>query len=218
MGFGLLFVAYATTLAFRAIPIEAVGFFLAYLGAEKLSVHDKKFNAVKYASVFMFFESVLWAVLWFLQITKMPLGFITSETFAQIESILHHSGMAVFLITVYRAVASISATVGYEKGIKRSRLAFGATVIMYAAQIIVPLVPGITAVAALPVAVFQLVWTFINLFLLYGCYAMIVTDEMVEKEERKYNEYLEKHRPKSKAPAAENKKQSGTQKFKATKK
>ena len=221
MGFGLLFSGYATLLAFRAIPIEVLGYFLTYLGAEKLARHDKKFNLVKYASVYMFFESVLWAALWLLKVTKMPLGFLTTQTFADIENLLYYSGLAVFHAVLYLAVISISKTVGYDKGASRAKFAFVAMLIFFVSQLVVAFVPGMTAAVALPVLVYQMLWLFVNLFLLYGCYAMIVTDEMLEKEERKYNEYMEKHRPKAKSSKATDKninKTCGRKTYRASKK
>ena len=198
MGFGLVFIGYASLLAFRVIPIELIGFFLIYLGAEKLQAHDKKFSAVKIASAAMFFESALGAVIWLSKVIKIPFGFLSSQTVENIENIFFHSGLVILLALLYRGVISISKAVGYNKGVVRAKFAFVSMIIFYAAQICLAVLPTLSAVLSLPVLIFQLLWMMINLILLYGCYAMIVTGEMLEKEEKKYNEYLEKHRPRGK--------------------
>ena len=59
MGFGLLIIGYSALLLLRIVPIEIVGFFVMYLGLEKLSKHEKKLSYAKYAAIFMFDESVL---------------------------------------------------------------------------------------------------------------------------------------------------------------
>ena len=64
MGFGLVFIGYATLLFFKIIPIEIIGFFIIYLGLDKLQASEPSFKYAKYASVYMFFESALSSLLW----------------------------------------------------------------------------------------------------------------------------------------------------------
>lgn len=219
MGFGMLFAGYATLLLFRVIPIELVGFFIIYLALEKLEKKCARFRYAKYASVFLFVEAIPASVSWLCTFLKLPVPFFESSLFSTAESILYHGGLLVFHILVMLAVAEISESVGYTKGKNRARFSVIGTCIFYIAELAATFIPGASAYMSLPLAAFQMLWLLFNLFTFYCCYMMIVTDEMLEAEEKKYTEYLAKHAPKNtKAPKALPKKDSGTKKFKASKK
>ena len=192
MGFGLLLVGYMTLLIMKMIPIEIVGFFIMYIALDKLQTQEANFKYAKYASVYMFFESVLGSASWFATTTKIDLGFISTESFQVLENILYHSGLLVFHLLLYYGIRSIAKKVGYDKAVGRARFASIGTVIFYVAQLCASFIDG-GQIMVLPLAAFQILWMLYNLYMFMGCYMMIVTDEMLEKEEQKFNEFLEKN-------------------------
>ncbi len=192
MGFGLLFSGYSILLLFRTIPIEIIGFYIMYLALDKLGKHDRHFAAAKYACIYLFFEAIFGIAIWLGAFVE-PSGFLASETARLVESVLYQTGLCVFHILLLRAIMSISSAVGYTKGRNRSRFGIAAVSVFYAAEIVAALVPGMAVYLVNSLAIYQLFLVLFNMFNLYGCYMMIVTDEMLEKEEEKYTKYLEKH-------------------------
>ena len=77
MGFGLFLVGYMTLLLLKMVPIEIVGFFVMYLALDKLQNQEPSFKYAKYASIYMFLESALGAMLWLSQVTGSNMGFIS---------------------------------------------------------------------------------------------------------------------------------------------
>lgn len=222
MGFGLLFTGYATLLLFRSVPVELIGFFLIYLALEKLETQEHSFRYAKYASMFMFAEAIPASAAWLCNFLKLPVPFFASPVFETAESIVYHAGLLVFHILLLRAMGAISEKVGYTKGKKRARFSLVTTAIFYFAELLATLNSSFARYMTVPLAIFQILWLIVNLVIIYSCYMMIVTDEMLEKEERKYTEYLAKHAPKNKKPetAKNETKKTGekSQKFKASKK
>ena len=222
MGFGLIFIGYSTLLLFRIVPVELLGFFLIYLGLDKLEKHEKWFKYAKFAAVYMFVEAILSSVMWISRFTNMEIPFIMTESFASAENVLYHCGLLVFTVLLMCGIRSISKSVGYEKGAKRAVFSIAATVVFYFTELCAALIPGASSVMAMPLMLFQILWLCVNLFVIFGCYMMIVNDEILEKEEQKYSEYLAKHKPKSKKSAAKSAGNSGKnnkqQVFRTTKK
>lgn len=213
MGFGLLFAGYATLLLFRSIPIELIGFFVMYLALDKLCNSCGSFKYAKYVSVYLFFEAVLSSAMWLCNFAGVEVALFENPAFTATESVLYHAGLFAFHIAAYRGFSDISKTVGYDKGIKRTRFCFGATVIFYLGELVAAIVPAIAKYISLPLAVFQILWLILNMLLIFGCYMMIVNDSALEKEEKKYNEYLAKHsKNKIKAPENTKKTDQGGQK------
>lgn len=222
MGFGLIFIGYATLLLFRIVPIELVGFFLIYMGLDKLEAHEQLFKYAKYASVYMFLESVLSSFMWIARFTGMEIPYIMTDSFAAIENILYHCGLLILTVLLMRGICRLAKSVGYEKGAKRATFAIAATLVFYLAELCVALIPKASAFMALPLMLFQLLWLCVNLFVIFGCYMMIVNDEILEKEEQKYSEYLAKNGRKNKNADIKNtnklNKKSNQKIFKASKK
>ena len=229
MGFGLLIIGYSSLLLLRIVPIEIVGFFVMYLGLDKLSRHEKKLTYAKYACIFMFAEAILSSLMWIDNSFGLDLGLSSISWLETAEGLLYHLGLIVFHVLMYYGITAISNVSGYDKGAKRSRFALITTAVYYVAAISGSLIPGAAAVMAKPIWLMQLLWLFVNLFLLAGCFMMIVTDEMLEAENKKYAEFIEKN-PKlasqkekkeiekaNKAKAKNDKKQKKSSKrFKAT--
>ncbi|MBE6623908.1 MAG: hypothetical protein E7621_06985 [Ruminococcaceae bacterium] len=230
MGFGLLIIGYSALLLLRIVPIEIVGFFIMYLGLEKLSKYEKKLSYAKYAAVFMFAESVLSSLMWIEKSFDISIGFLSAAYIETVENILYHAGLLVFHILLYYGLSAISKVSGYDKGVTRSRFAIVTTGVYYVAAICGSLIPNSAQFMAKPIWIMQIVWMLVNLWLLLGCFMMIVTDEMLEDENKKYAEFIEKN-PKlasekekkqiekaKKAQAKKNKKnKSDSKKFTATK-
>lgn len=192
MGFGLLCVGYLCLMLFRVIPIEPIGFYLITLACDKLTAHDRSFRHVRTAAGFMFFESLVGAFLWIDGIVGILPSGALSERINTVENAVYHIGLAVFHLLLCMAVASISRSVGYDGGKRNSRICFVATVIFYIGELLT-FVPSLRAFLPLPLALFQLIWYVLSILMLVGCYRMIVTDEMLEREEKKYNEFLNKY-------------------------
>lgn len=230
MGFGLLIIGYSALLLLRIVPVEIVGFFVMYLGLEKLSKHEKKLSYAKYAAIFMFGESVLSSLMWIEKSFDIPIGILSVAHIETVENIVYHAGLFVFHILLYYGLSAISKVSGYDKGVKRTRFAFVTTAIYYVAAISGSVIPNSAQFMAKPIWLMQIFWMVVNLLLLLGCFMMIVTDEMLEAENKKYAEFIEKN-PKlasekekkqieksKKAQAKKNKKnKSDVMKFTATK-
>ena len=193
MGFGLLLVGYMTLLLLKIVPIEIVGFFIMYLSLDKLVKQESSFKYAKYACIYMFLESVLGSMMWLQEVSGMKMGFISEPYFATVENILYHAGLFVFHILLYMAIRNISSKIGYTKAVGRARFGAVAIIIFYVAHICAALVPG-GQIMVVPLAAYQIILMLFNIFILLGCYMMIVTDEMLEKEEKKFNEFLEKNK------------------------
>ena len=193
MGFGLLVIGYSTLLLLRIVPIEIVGFFIMYLGLEKLTKHEKKFSYAKYASVFMFAESVLSSLMWIEHSFRIPLGILSVAHIETIENILYHAGLLVFHLFLYYGISAISKVSGYGPGVKRSRFALVTTGVYYIAAICGSVIPNAVQFMAKPIWLMQILWMLVTLVLLFGCFMMIVTDEMLENENKKYAEFIEKN-------------------------
>ena len=229
MGFGLLIIGYSTLLLLRIVPIEIVGFFVMYLGLDKLSRHEKKLSYAKYASVFMFAESILSSLMWIENSFGIDMGLSALPWLETAEGILYHLGLIVFHLLLYYGISAISKVSGYDKGVKRSRFALITTTVYYLAAVCGSVIPGAASVMAKPIWLMQLLWMFVNLFMLAGCFMMIVTDEMLEAEDKKYAEFIEKNpklasqkdkkameKLKKEKAKAEKKAKKASQRFKAT--
>lgn len=200
MGFGLVVIGYATLLLFRLLPVDLLGFFLLYLGLDRLERHEKAFRPAKYAAIGMFLESAVYAYRWlsaYSGLKSLPFFAPAADPrFLFWEEAAYHAGLLVFHLLLYRGVRAISAATSYEKGIRRARFGAVAAVVFYAAQLCATVIPNAAKYFAAPLVVFQLVWFGFTLLMLFGCYMMIVTDEMLKAEEEKYSAFLAKQKPK----------------------
>ena len=199
MGFGLLCVGYLTLLLFRVIPIEPIGFYLMTAALDKLEKQNRAFRAAKIVSAVMFFESIFGAFLWIDRRCGLNLAFLADDRIDMAEQAVYYVGLAVFYLLLFRGIAAISRQVGYDKGKNAARVLTAAACVFYAAQL-VSVIPSIRAYMTLPLVLFQLLFMIGTLRLLFSCYRLIVTDEMLEKEEMQYREFLEKNRKKAPKP------------------
>ena len=193
MGFGLLIIGYSALLLLRIVPIEIVGFFVMYLGLDKLSKHEKKLSYAKYASVFLFLESILSSLMWIEKSFDISMGLSAVPWLETAESLLYHIGLLVFHLLLYYGISAISIVSGYDKGAKRARFACVTTAVYYVAALIGSAIPGASVYLAKPIWIMQLLWMLVNLVLIGGCFMMIVTDEMLENEDKKFAEFIEKN-------------------------
>lgn len=206
MGFGLLCVGYLTLLLFRIVPIEPVGFYIITVALERLEGQCRAFRPAKLAAGALFFESVFGALLWVNDRTGSFLPALSAEWITNAESLLYYAGLLVFHCLLYRGLLAISRQVGYSAGLRRTRFSLITMGIFFAGELTAVLFPGIAVYLARPLVLFQLIWLCSTMFALLGCYRMIVTDEMLEKEEKQYTDFLEKNsRRKQNAPLSKKK-------------
>lgn len=192
MGFGILCVGYLSLLLFRVIPIEPIGFYLITLACDKLTHQNKAFRALRNAAGFLFFESILGALLWIDGIVGIFPPTFSVETLTTVENVLYYAGLLLFHLLLYRATNAISTQVGYDGGKRNTRIGFVTTCIFYVGEL-VAFVPALRPYLTLPLVLFQLIWLACNVVLLLGCYRMIVNDDMLAREEQKYQAFLDKY-------------------------
>lgn len=216
MGFGLLCVGYLTLLLFRIIPIEPIGFYLMTTALDKLEKQNRSFRAAKIASAVLFFESVFGAFLWIDRRCDLNISFLQDDRIDTAEQIIYYVGLMAFYLLLFRGIGALSCQVGYATGKNGSTFLSVTTVVFYAAQL-VSFVPSLRPYLALPLVLFQLLFMLGTLWLLFSCYRMIVTDEMLEKEEKTYREFLEKNRRGKKLPPLNDEKKASAkgEKFRA---
>lgn len=192
MGFGILCVGYLCLLLFRVIPIEPIGFYLITLACDKLSAQNKAFRAPRNAAALLFFESIFGALLWIDNIVGIFPPTFSVELLTTVENAVYYVGLLIFHLLLYHATHAISSQVGYDGGKRNTRIGFATTCIFYIGEL-VAFVPALRPYLSLPLALFQLIWMFWNVVLLVGCYRMIVNDDMLEREEQKYQAFLDKY-------------------------
>ena len=209
MGFGLLCVGYMTLLLFRVIPIEPIGFYLMTTALDKLEKQNAAFRPAKYAAGALFFESIFGAFLWIERHSDSFLPFSVPEWADTVEQGLYYTGLFLFSILLFRGIRAISEQVGYTRGKNGARM-LTVTACVFAVGELLSFIPALRPYLSLPLILFQLLFTVGTLWLLFSCYRMIVNDDMLEKEERKYREFLEKNGKKPKIQKNERKKHENT--------
>ena len=65
--------------------------------------------------------------------------------------------------------------------------------VLSVAALIGSAIPGASVYMAKPIWIMQILWMLVNLVLIGGCFMMIVTDEMLENEDKKFAEFIEKN-------------------------
>ena len=218
MGFGLLCVGYMTLLLFRVIPIEPIGFYLITTALDKLEKQNAAFRPAKFAAGALFFESIFGAFLWIDRRCDLNFSFLSSPHIDTAEQTVYYAGMFVFYFLLFRGIKAICEQVGYVKGVRGARTLTAAACVFVLAELLT-FVPALRPYLSLPLILFQLLFMLGVFFLLFSCYRMIVTDEMLEKEEEKYNAFLEKNKraPKKPKGEAKNETKKGGEKFRARK-
>lgn len=196
MGFGLLFIGYATILFFKVMPPAMfIGAYLMYRALNKLSAYGKGFGkAAVFAGILGIYHA-LYTVLWIVSSLGYFDGIMTSKLFVLCDDILYYGLLLVFHMFMYSGILEISEFCGYDKGIKKVYMSRVLMAMFYAFAIIsLPLnYFGIQSYIPLAHFICQIVWIIYTVVFIYGCYMRIATQEIIDEEERKIAEYDAKY-------------------------
>ncbi len=187
MGFGLICAGYTTLLFLRTIPAELIGFFVIARGLGKLSGYNVYFKAALYATYAILAFSAVDAVIWTLGIS----GVIPKESIINnIMSYIHILLLLPFHLFLFRALRTISESLGYGKGARRSVFAMSVLSVYYVIYILSLLrVPLLGSYLVLTEFLLYIVCIFVTLSAVYTCYRAITTDEAEKREEEKIEKY-----------------------------
>ena len=202
MGFGLLFAGYITLLTFKIIPIGVIGAPLMLAGLTKLCRHEAGFKPAKVMSAVM---TVYFAVFLVLRILNLT-GYaeLISEKAKDIvifsDELIYYVIFFLFGLFLNKGLFKICTAVGYEKGIRKVRLcsAFlnvvGLGSVVRFALYFTKYGPALRA----PLLLFELLCLIFTSILIYSCYMMIATQQMLDDEQEKIKKYDERHTKKLK--------------------
>ncbi len=182
MGFGLICAGLTTLLFLRLVPAELVGFAVIAMGLRKLSVYNGFFKGALYCAYAIIAFSAVDAVFWILKLCGLTDGLVF------LESILSYTHMLLLLpfqIILSRALMTISASLGFDKGVKRAVMSTSVVSVYY-------LVYALSCIST-PFDVYldfaTLILFFINLAILISavhvCYRAIATYEAEAREDAK---------------------------------
>jgi len=188
MGFGIIFLGYATLLFFKTIPVGLIGAYLMYKGLSKLSVYGEKFCKARNVSAVFFVYFAVYTVLWIANVLQ-------TEIVAIADSLVYYGIFCVFQIVLCNALESISGQVGYDKGIRKARVCKTATYVFIAASIVRIVLSFFSLAGYMTVAMmfYELLLLFITASFIYSCYMMIATQDIIDEENKKMREYDEKY-------------------------
>ena len=129
MGFGLIFMGWATLLFFRIAPFGLIGALLMYRGLTKLCMYDESFKKAKAACLGLMAYFAFFAVIWALDITGTM---ILDKNIALIvvNEVLYYVSLFVFSYFLYKALGNISNQTGFDKGIIRERRSLSMLTVM----------------------------------------------------------------------------------------
>lgn len=186
MGFGLICAGLTTLLFLRLVPAELVGFAVIAMGLRKLSVYNGFFKGALYCAYAIIAFSAVDAVFWILKLCGLTDGLVF------LESILSYTHMLLLLpfqIILSRALMTISASLGFDKGVKRAVMSTSVVSVYY-------LVYALSCIST-PFDVYldfaTLILFFINLAILISavhvCYRAITTDEAEAREDAKIEKF-----------------------------
>lgn len=194
MGFGLIFMGWATLLFFKVLPIGIIGCILMLKGLEKLEVYGKSFTKAKYACIAFLAYFVLFGILWTLNLTGI-FDYTAYKPLLYVDEIVYYLILCIYSIFLYRALEDISAQVCFDKGKLRAKRASSLVIVFVLFSALrFALIPfGYEKYLRLPLVLFELLWMLYTCMYLYSCYMMIATDEIIEEENRKMREYDEKY-------------------------
>ena len=196
MGFGLLFVGYATLLFFKVLPpLMLLGAYLMYKGLAKLSAYGKSFKKAADTAAFLGIYHAVYTVLWIVTAVGIFDGLFTSKLFILCDDIVYYGLLLAFHIFLYGGIFEISKFCGYDKGIKRVYMSRVLMAMFYAVAVINLPVSYLGIASYIPLAHFicQIVWIIYTVIFVYGCYMRIATEEIIEEEEKKIAEYDAKY-------------------------
>lgn len=198
MGFGLIFCGYLSLLFLRTFPAELLGFFIIYLGLDKLKIYNKHFRRAKYTSIVVFFYTLLQTTLVILEyigVLSIP------KSLNMADNIIYYVILAIFHFFLYKGIYSISDLCSYAKGKVRIKSCSVFGILFLLLLVTDAFIFTANGYLKLSLLILQIIFYFLNAYMLYACYAMIVTDEILQKEAVKEAKYLKAHPPKKKAPS-----------------
>lgn len=197
MGFGLLFLGWTTLIGLRILPpLDIIGCLLMLKGLTKLEGYG--FEKAKLSCTALLGYHILYTVFWLLDI----LDIFNSFSFAAVsyaDYILYHTILTVYAVVLYKALGSISSQVGFEKGVKREKSCTSLALVLaffLAAQFAVSLIKAVqmySGYLTFAVTLFQYVWIAVSGVYIYSCYMMIATQEIIDDENKKIQEYNQKN-------------------------
>lgn len=194
MGFGLIFMGWATLLFFKVLPIGIVGCILMLKGLEKLEGYGKSFAMAKNACIAFLAYFVIYGLLWTANITGI-FDYTAYKVILYGDEIVYYIVLCVYSLFLYRALEDISKQTGFDKGMLRAKRASSLVIVFVLFSLVrFALIPfGYEMYLRFPLIVFELLWMLYTCMYLYSCYMMIATDEIIEEENRKMREYDEKY-------------------------
>ena len=202
MGFGLLFIGYASLLFFKVMPpAMLVCAYVMYRGLSKLSEYGQYFGKAAYSAAFLGIYHALYTVIWIVSALGFFDGLFKSKLFVLCDDLLYYGLLLVFHIFMYRGIYDISKFCGYAKGIKRVYMSRVLMAMFYTFAVIsLPLnYFGIQSYIPLAHFICEIVWLIYTVVFIYGCYMRIANDEIIEEEEKKIAEFDAKYAYKRKA-------------------
>ncbi len=194
MGFGLIFLGFATLLSFKTVPVGIIGCLLMLKGLSKLAPYNSFFVKAKaVCGVFLAYFTIF-GIFWTLDMTGV-FRFTQYSAAVYADELIYYILLSVFCCYLYRALGDISGQVGFEKGVAREKRCTS-LVIVFAVFTFLRL-----ALSALGFAdymrpalvLFELFWMIYSLVYIYSCYMMIATQEIIDDEQKKMREYDEKY-------------------------
>ena len=195
MGFGLICAGYSTLIFLRLIPVEIIGFFFVLKGLKMLRSFNSYFRYASYSIYPILAFSLADGIYCILN----HAGIADSPLTADIFTYLHRLLLLPFYFMLFMALRRISAELGFEKGVKRSTLAFSTAVVYYLVFAVSRL--NITAIQHYIVAaeiIVYLLLFFLTESALLVCYRAITTDEAEKKEEEKLQQFEKRFGKKNK--------------------
>lgn len=187
MGFGLICAGYTTLFFLRTIPAELIGFFVIARGLRKLSGYNVFFKAALYVAYALLAFSAVDAVVWTLGMA----GVIAKESIVNnVMSYVHILLLLPFHLFLFRALRTISESLGYTRGARRATFAMSLVSVYYVVYVLSLMkFPLFGQYLMLTEFLLYIVCIFVTLSAVYTCYRAITTDEAEKKEEEKLEKY-----------------------------
>jgi len=197
MGFGLIFTGYLSVFCFRMIPAELIGFLLILQGLKKLLPYSGYVKKARTMAFFCFAYSAVFSVVWVLNVLKIVPVSSIPQIVTIADTMLYLSLLYFFSVFLYFALSEIAKDTGYEKGVKLAKGCLSIASVYYVVSILYDIfrtvlefhplaskniVIGINAFL-IAQTLFGLIWYIVTAVLLYSCYARIVTQDILDKEQ-----------------------------------
>ena len=200
MGFGLLFLGFLLFLSFKIFPVGVIGAALMYAGLSKLCKSAPYFSGAKKACAVYFVYSVVFTVLWTLNITG------AMDALGEKQKLIWKADDAVYTVIfcllcalLFKSLKRICEQVEFTKGIKKYRLCT-AFLEVYALGSLAKFILypfGFSGYVTAPLLIMELLTVITTCAWIYSCYMMIATQEIIDDEAekiRRYDARRKKHR------------------------